>query len=76
MYSAEQALRDKQDIIKELKGLRKRFDRLRKKGMSVLRFAIKYGYSESHLCHQMAGRRGATRQYLERLKADLEKEGA
>ncbi len=75
MYNAEKVLREKQAIIKELKAVRKRFDRLRKKGLSVLRFSIKYGYSESHLCHQMAGRRGASREYLERLKADLAKEG-
>lgn len=73
---AAKALKERLARIERLKKMKPRFDKLdKKKGVSVKQFALKYGYSDSHLCHQMAGRRGATEDYLVRLDADLKKEG-
>lgn len=76
MYSeAEKALRNRLRLIERMKTKwPPRFAKLRKKGGSVMRFAVQYGYNDAHLCHQMKGRRGATQEYVSRVEADLKKE--
>lgn len=73
---AEDKLKKRLKLIGRLKKMKPRFAKLfRKNGTTVTDFSRTHGFNDSHLSHQMAGRRGATEEYVDRLDECLKAEG-
>lgn len=72
----EDKLKKRLELLRRLKRMKTQFTKLSKEnGITVSDFCRKYGFSNSYICHQMAGRRGATKKYVDRLDKCLTAEG-
>lgn len=73
---AEEKLKIRLEQIARLKKIKVRFDKLFKKtGSTYLFFCNKYGFDNSTLSHRLSGRRGASKEYVDKLDKCLKKEG-
>ena len=58
-----------------MRSWKKRFAALKKQGMTLTQFAEKYKFNITHLSHQYNGRRGASKEYFDRVEKLLAKLG-
>jgi len=52
-----------------------RLEVLRQRGTTLKQFCDKHGFDDSHICHQKAGRRGATPEHFNAVEKALRDEG-
>lgn len=68
-------LKQQKKIRKSMREWKARFENLRQSGLQLKQFCEKHGFDDSHLCHQMAGRRGATPEHFNAVEKALKGEG-
>jgi len=73
--SLEKRMEELQERLKRREAMLKWDQRILKMNIGLKEFCDKYGFSDSHICHQKAGRRGATPEHFASVEKALKKEG-